>query len=173
MAERFLGEIRMFAGNYAPDQWAFCDGQAMPVSQNQALYSLLGTAYGGDGSSTFHLPECRGRAPMHFGAGPGLSERHQGDSFGVEAVALTVANLPNHSHQMLVTNKTTGNQPDPQGMATAYGQNIYADINPQTAATLASESVGGVGLGTKHSNMMPYFALHFIIALTGDYPPRS
>jgi microcystin-dependent protein len=173
MADRFIGEIRMFGGNYAPKYWALCDGQATPISQNDALYSLLGDTYGGDGRSTFNLPDFRGRLPMNFGTGPGLTQRRLGERFGAEMVALTLDNLPSHSHQMFVSNRATDNQSDPQGRATAYGQNIYAESDPQSSATLADQSVETVGLGTKHSNMMPYLAVHFIIALTGDYPQRS
>ncbi|MEJ2619332.1 MAG: tail fiber protein [Candidatus Thiodiazotropha sp.] len=173
MADRFIGEIRMFGGNYAPEQWAYCDGQVIPVSQNEALFSLLGSTYGGDGRSNFQLPDCRGRLPMNFGSGAGLTQRRLGSVFGVEAIALNLDNLPSHTHQMLVTNQTTGNLPDPQDMATAYGQNIYAECDPQATGTLADESVKAVGLGTKHNNMMPYYSVHFIIALTGEYPTRS
>jgi microcystin-dependent protein len=172
MADKFLGEIRMFGGNYAPDQWALCDGQEILITQNQALFSLLGIAYGGDGRSHFRLPDCRGRLPMNFGTGPGLIQRQLGSMFGSEAVALNLANLPSHSHQMFSTSKTAANQSDPQGMATAYGQKIYAESNPQATATLADKTIETIGQGTKHSNMMPYYSVHFIIALTGDYPSR-
>ncbi len=173
MSERFLGEIRMFGGNFAPVQWAYCDGQELPIAQNKALYSLLQTTYGGDGINSFSLPDCRGRLPMHFGSGAGLSPHDQGTSFGVETVVLSTDNLPAHTHQMLVSDLSVGNQGDPTGMASAYGQKVYADFNPGTAANLSVESVETVGLGAQHTNMMPYLAIHFIIALAGSYPSRT
>ena len=173
MAEAFVGEIRMFGGNYAPYQWAFCDGTSMSVAQNSELFSLLTTVYGGDGRVDFNLPDLRGRLPMHFGQGPGLTPRNQGQMFGVESLSLSINELPSHTHQMFVSSATTDNQANPAGLGTADGQMVYADVNPSTAATLADESVGPSGLGTKHTNMMPYLAVHFIIALVGYYPSRT
>ncbi|MES9852606.1 MAG: tail fiber protein [Candidatus Thiodiazotropha sp. L084R] len=172
MAEAFVGEIRMFGGNYAPNHWAYCDGQSMSVSQNDVLFSLLSTVYGGDGRSNFNLPDLRGRLPMHFGQGPGLTPRGQGQTFGVESVPLSISDLPSHTHQMF-SSETAGSQADPIGLGTAGGQKVYADVNPSTAGILADESVDSTGLGTKHTNMMPYQAVHFIIALVGEYPSRS
>ena len=173
MAEAFIGEIRMFGGNYAPVHWAYCDGQSMTISQNNELFSLLTTVYGGDGRVDFNLPDLRGRLPMHFGRGPGLTQRNQGQMFGIESLSLSINELPSHTHQMFVSSETTDNQADPLGLGTADGQMVYADVNPSTAATLADESVGSTGLGTKHTNMMPYLAVHFIIALVGYYPSRT
>ncbi|MCU7916919.1 MAG: tail fiber protein [Candidatus Thiodiazotropha sp. (ex Epidulcina cf. delphinae)] len=172
MAETFIGEIRMFGGNYPPNLWAYCDGQSMSTSQSDVLFSLLSTTYGGDGVSTFNLPDLRGRLPMHFGNGPGLSQRHQGQMFGVENVQLSASQLPGHTHQMFSSPATTDNQADPTGRGTADGMMIYADVSSTSAATLAAESVESSGLGTKHTNMMPYLAVHFIIALVGEYPSR-
>ena len=173
MSECYLGEIRMFGGNFAPRQWSYCDGQLIAISQNDALFSLLSTIYGGDGRSTFGLPDLRGRVPMHFGQGPGLTSRSQGQKFGDEYVILDDNHIPSHTHQMFSAPDTTGNSADPTAKATAGGQMVYADVAAATAGTLAAESVANTGVGTQHSNMMPYQAVHFIIALAGQYPSRN
>jgi microcystin-dependent protein len=173
MSEAFVGEIRMFGGNFAPKHWAYCDGQPMSVSQNNMLFSLLGTTYGGDGRVHFNLPDLRGRLPMHFGQGQGLTVRAQGQMFGIESVQLDEDQIPSHTHQMFVSSATENNKAEPGGLGVAGGQMIYAGVSSTSAGTFVDESVGLIGLGTKHSNMMPYLAVHFIIALAGDYPTRS
>lgn len=173
MSDAFVGEIRMFGGNYPPKAWAYCDGQSLPVSGNETLYSLLGTTYGGDGITNFNLPDLRGRLPMHYGSGPGLLPRTQGQHFGIESVQLEVSHLPSHSHQMFCSPEASNNVAEPEGHGVAAGKRIYADVTTTSAATLDAGSVGMTGLGTKHSNMMPTLAVHFIIALSGDYPPRT
>jgi microcystin-dependent protein len=173
MSEMFVGEVRIFGGNYAPNHWAFCDGTSMPIAQHDVLFSLLGTMYGGDGVSTFNLPDMRGRLPMHFGQGSGLSLRRQGEMFGFESVLLNENQIPGHSHQMFVSSDSQPNQADPAGLGVADGEMIYAQEKSASANALAEESVESSGLGTRHTNMMPYLAVHFIIALVGDYPSRS
>lgn len=171
MSEPFVGEIRMFAGNFAPRGWAFCDGQLLAVSQNDALFSLLGTIYGGDGRTTFGLPDCRGRIPIHAGHGPGLSERRLGAKGGAEKVTLTVNQLPSHGHPMQASSEaaTTAN---PQGevLAETLTDRVY---RPDSADTnMASSSVTNTGGSRSHTNEMPYLCVHFIIALVGIYPSR-
>lgn len=171
MSEPFVGEIRMFAGNFAPRGWAFCDGQLLAVSQNDALFSLLGTIYGGDGRTTFGLPDLRGRIPIHAGHGPGLSERRLGAKGGAEKVTLTVNQMPSHGHPMQASSEsaTTAN---PQGevLAETLTDRVY---RPDSADTnMASSSITNVGGSRSHTNEMPFLCVHFIIALVGIYPSR-
>jgi len=172
MSEPFVGEIRMFAGNFAPRGWAFCDGQLLAVSQNDALFSLLGTIYGGDGRTTFGLPDMRGRLPIHAGHGPGLSERRLGAKGGAEKVTLTVNQLPSHGHGFFVRNATAieGNPQDNLLGELAGGQLIYTEDTQD--ANLSSEAVTHVGGSRSHTNLMPFLCIHFIIALVGIYPSR-
>lgn len=161
----------MFAGNFAPRGWAFCDGQLLAVSQNDALFSLLGTIYGGDGRTTFGLPDMRGRIPVHAGHGPGLTERRLGAKAGAEDVTLTVNQLPSHSHAL--TGTTAGASTiDPVGNAPAQGLADY--LNPRGPSNLImdSQSITDSGGSRSHTNMMPYLCVHFIIALVGIYPSR-
>jgi microcystin-dependent protein len=171
MAEPFLGEIRIFAGNFAPRGWAFCDGQVIPISQNTALFSLVGTTYGGDGTSTFGLPDLRGRAPIHQGRGPGLSQRSLGQKGGTEKVPLSVANLPSHTHETRV-NAGGATLPGPGGNVPATtGAPAYL---PDTdgATKLDPAFIAPTGGGQGHPNMPPFLAVSFIIALEGIYPSR-
>lgn len=172
MSEPFVGEIRMFAGNFAPRGWAFCDGQLLAVSQNDALFSLLGTIYGGDGRTTFGLPDIRGRLPIHAGLGPGLSERRLGAKSGAEQVTLTVNQLPSHTHS-LSANTALGNQAQPAGMLVAgrTGDATYTETDPDV--NFNSAAITGRGGGQSHTNLMPYLCVHFIIALFGIYPSRQ
>jgi len=174
MAEPFLGQITMFGGNFAPRGWALCDGQLIAISQNSALYSLLGTAYGGDGRTTFALPDLRGRAPIHAGSGPGLSPRRLGQTGGSEAVALTLSEVPSHSH--------SANCVSPGGNSNDAVNNFWADDSgvssgtyhsgPPTA-TMNAGAIGNSGGSQPHNNMQPYQVVNFIIALQGVYPSRS
>ena len=163
MSEPFVGEIRMFAGNFAPRGWAFCDGQLLAVSQNDALFSLLGTIFG--------LPDVRGRIPLHAGHGPGLSERRLGSKGGAEKVTLTVNQMPSHGHPMQASSEgaTTAN---PQGevLAETLTDRVY---RPDSADTnMASSSVTNTGGSRSHTNLMPFLCVNFIIALVGIYPSR-
>jgi len=171
MSEPFVGEIRMFAGNFAPRGWAFCDGQLLAVSQNDALFSLLGTIYGGDGRTTFGLPDLRGRIPIHAGHGPGLSERRLGAKGGAEKVTLTVNQLPSHGHPMQAsTQNALQANPQDNVLAQSTSQDLY--VNDTQDVNLNSASITGVGGSRSHTNEMPFLCVHFIIALVGIYPSR-
>jgi microcystin-dependent protein len=172
MSEPFVGEIRMFAGNFAPRGWAFCDGQLLAVSQNDALFSLLGTIYGGDGRTTFGLPDMRGRLPIHAGHGPGLSERRLGAKGGAENVTLTVNQLPSHTHP---AQGTTVNATLPTPAGNHLGTNTVLEPFSATEpldVNMASTAITNIGGSRSHDNLMPYLCVHFIIALVGIYPSR-
>ncbi len=172
MSEPFVGEIRMFAGNFAPRGWAFCDGQLLAVSQNDALFSLLGTIYGGDGRTTFGLPDLRGRLPIHAGSGPGLSPRRLGSKAGSENVTLTTSEIPSHSHPWAVSSGNAVNaSPGGNGYATALNADQYRDT-PSGLQPMQNGMVGSIGGSRSHTNLMPYLCIHFIIALVGIYPSR-
>jgi microcystin-dependent protein len=168
----FVAEIRIFPFNFAPKGWAWCDGQLLPLSQNTALFSLLGTTYGGDGKSNFALPDLQGRAPMHPGQGPGLSLHDLGETGGSETVALLESEIPSHSHtvhasaQDATTRIVSGQQP-----ATGIGVSLYAAGPGDT--TLAPTALTPAGGDQPHNNMQPYLTLNFNIALQGVYPPRT
>lgn len=173
MAEPFLGEIRMFAGNYAPRHWALCDGQLLPVINNEALFSLFGTRYGGDGRTTFGLPDLRGRLPMHQGQGPGLTSRQIGQRFGVEAVTLKVDEIPPHSHPMIASsNNATSNDPAGNVLANTAGEKFY-HTDTSKIRKLLSGAVANSGTNASHYNLMPSICLNFIVAVFGTYPPRN
>ncbi len=175
MSDPFVGEIKMFAGNFAPRGWAFCDGQLLAVSQNDALFSLLGTIYGGDGRTTFGLPELRGRIPLHYGSGPGLSPRNIGAKSGAENHTLQQSEMPSHTHTAQGTSDPAGDT-SPLGNlpATAAGANLYSDAAlGATPATLAGDTLGLSGGSQQHTNVMPYLCIHSIIALFGVYPSRT
>jgi microcystin-dependent protein len=167
MSDPFYGEIRMFAGTFAPERWGLCDGQLLPISQNDALFSLLGTTYGGDGETTFGLPDLRGRVPVHVGTGRELSPRPLGQQGGTETETLTVSQLPAHTHD-LPASANQGSSPNPVGKVFARPQAAaYAD---DVVTALHSASISSVGGGRSHENMMPYLCVSFIIALFGVTP---
>jgi len=176
MADPFLGEVRMFAGNFPPSGWAYCDGAILPISQNTALFSLLGTLYGGNGTSTFALPNLQGSVALHAGAsaGPGLSPRNVGETGGAAGVALTTAQIPSHMHTLEgVPGASTGTPGNTVSLAPSSNgtpmyrapDTVFLNMNPATA--------GVTGGGGAHNNLSPYLSLSFIIALQGIYPPRS
>lgn len=171
MADPFLAEIRIVPINFAPKGWAFCNGQLMPISQNTALFSLLGTTYGGDGQSNFALPNLQGRTPMHRGQGPGLSDHNLGESDGEETVTLTQATMPFHSHTLLAAEEGTTTTPDGNHLAGTAAAPAFQSNTGANLVTMAStsQSTGG---GFSHNNMQPYLTLNFIIALQGVFPPR-
>ena len=173
MSEPFVGEIRMFAGNFAPRGWAFCDGQLLAVSQNDALFSLLGTIYGGDGRTTFGLPDLRGRLPIHAGSGPGLSPRRLGAKGGAENVTLTTNQLPAHSHN-IGGNNAAGDSTTPSGhfAQDTNGSNLYVGALSSTTTSMHSNMLTNVGGSRSHTNLMPFLCINFIIALVGIYPSR-
>ena len=172
MASPFLGEIRMFAGNFAPLNWALCNGQVMSIAENDALYTLLGTIYGGDGSETFALPDLRGRIPIHQGTGPGLSTRVIGTMAGSETVTLTQNQMPSHPHAFMAnTAQATSDAPAGNVPAAGVGINLFAPAAQDTA--LAPAAVTTAGGGQSHDNMMPTLCVNFIISLFGVFPSQS
>ena len=174
MSEPYVGEIRMFAANFAPRDWAFCDGQLLAVSQNDALFSLLGTIYGGDGRTTFGLPDLRGRIPIHVGTGPGLSARALGSKAGQQTVTLTsVQQLPSHNHLVPTTTDPAASL-DPLGKI--LGQTSEAQYREMGGALVdmhPDSIVQSTGSGLPHSNLQPFLGINFIMALFGIYPSRT
>ena len=172
MADQFVAEIRIFPFNFAPIGWAQCNGQILPISQNTALFSLLGTTYGGDGKSNFALPNFQGNTPMHSGQGPGLSLRDLGESGGSDTVTLLPTELPGHSHGANC-NAGMGDQYGPPGnfWATDAGGNL--EYAPTATGTMANGAVQNMGGSEPHNNLQPYLTLNFCIALQGIYPSRS
>ncbi len=171
--EPILGEIRMFAGNFAPTGWAFCQGQLLPIAQNTALFSLLGTTYGGDGITSFALPDLRGRVPVGFGQGPSLSNRVIGEKFGTETVTLTTAQMPAHSHTVNAVT-TEGNQNLPTNSLPANTKALdkeYSDANANT--TMKATMVNPTGGNQPFGVTQPSLGVNFIIALQGIYPSRN
>jgi len=174
MSEPFLGQLMIVGFNFAPRGWAFCDGQILSIAQNTALFSLLGTTYGGNGQTTFALPDLRGRVPVHAGQGPGLTDRTLGESSGQETHTLISSEMPMHNHLLQAFNNG-GDQQNPQGNILAasnqIGENIYTNVNPDT--TMSPQAVGLAGGSQPHNNMQPYLVLNFCIAMEGIFPPRS
>lgn len=197
MADPFIGQIMMVGFNFAPRNWALCDGQLLPISSNTALFSLLGTAYGGDGRTTFALPDLRSRFPMHQGLGPGLSNRRLGQKGGQEAVTLTQLDMPAHSHNaslnlnVSVTSSLKasaglggGAVTDPAGNSLSNAEAIYKESTPGQAMNAesvestvsdagSSVSVGTAGGSQAHDNMPPYQVVNFVISLAGIFPSRN
>jgi len=169
----FVAEIRIFPFNFAPKGWAFCDGQILPLSQNTALFSLLGTTYGGDGKSNFALPNFQGSAPMHPGQGPGLSLHDLGETGGSETVSLLESEIPSHSHAHTVSaaDAQTGS-PTGQLFASGIGIGMYTSP-PGPLTPLSDNALAPAGGDQPHNNMQPYLTLNFCIALQGVYPPRT
>lgn len=171
MSQPFIGEIRMFGGNFAPRGWMFCNGQLLSIAQNTALFSLLGTTYGGNGQTTFALPDLRGRVPVHFGQGPGLTNRSLGETAGVETVTLTTSTLPSHSHTPNAS-AAAGTQASPTGgFWAAAGQLRYSAGAPSVAFHAGAAALSGGG--QPHENMVPYTAVSFIMAVEGIFPSRN
>ena len=170
MSEPFIAEIRAFGFNFAPRGWAFCTGALLPLSQNTALFSILGTTYGGDGRTTFGLPNLQARLPMHPGNGPGLTQRRLGESRGVNTVTLTESHMPTHGHTLRAFPSAEASNPTASrglGNAPMY-QVPNADASP-----MAAETIGMAGGGQPHDNRQPFLAVNFCIALTGEFPSRS
>ena len=196
-SQPYLGQLMLFAGNFAPQGWAFCNGQLLAISQNQALFSLLGTIYGGDGRTTFALPDLRGRAPLHFGQGPGLSNRSIGQKSGVERVILSINEMPSHNH---TASQSSGSSQNIQlssdsavnetpisgdvpalanfkdGLSTKNVKTFGAAnnlVNGQALSGGGTITVQNTGGGQAHDNMSPYLVINYCIALVGIYPSRS
>ena len=171
--EPFLGQIILFAGNFAPRGWAFCQGQLLPIAQNTALFSLLGTTYGGNGSSTFGLPDLRGRVPVGFGQGPGLINVQLGEAAGQSATTLQTTNLPAHTHTLSAVSET-GNAGSPANAFLAATGAIDPEYRTSgTPVAMAAGAVGTVGGSQPFSNMPPYLGMNYIIALQGIFPSRD
>jgi microcystin-dependent protein len=172
MADPFVAEIRIFPFNFAPKGWAWCDGQLLPLSQNTALFSLLGTTYGGDGKSTFALPDLEGRAPMHPGQGPGLSLHDLGETGGSETVSLLESEIPAHSHAFMASNGPANSRAVAgNALARVVGGLAYAA--PGAIVQMAAEALAPAGGDQPHNNLQPYLTLYFCIALQGVFPPRG
>jgi len=173
MADPFVAEIRMVGFNFPPNGWAFCNGQILPISQNTALFSLLGTTYGGDGKSNFALPNLQGMAPMQAGQGPGLTLRDLGEVGGEQNVTLLTTEMPSHNHQALAA------AGDGEGPATRTwgsgikGHEIVMYAPPPSNTNMSALSLGITGGGLPHNNMPPYLVVNFIIAMQGVFPPRT
>ena len=170
----FVAEIRIFPFNFPPKGWAFCNGQILPISQNTALFSLLGTTYGGDGKSNFALPNMQGNAPMHPGQGPGLSLHDLGETSGSETVTLLQSEIPAHSHGVQAQNVPLGDVATPGGntLSRPASGNLYASAST-SVVPMAPQAITPAGGDQPHNNMMPYLTLNFCIALQGVYPPRT
>ena len=168
----YVGEIRMFAGNFAPRGWLFCQGQPLPISENETLFQLIGTTYGGDGESTFALPDLRGRIPIHQGQGPGLQNYILAETGGTEEVTLTTQQIPVHAHPLLATT-AVGIAASPQGslLAASGSSNVYR-LGP-SAVALSNQTVGPTGGSQPHTNFQPYLCIDFIISLFGDFPSTT
>lgn len=175
MSNPFLAEIRIFTGNFAPKGWAQCDGQLMPISQNTALFSLLGTTYGGDGKSNFALPNMQGNAPMQQGQGPGLSLRDLGENGGEQTVTLLTTEMPTHKHS--VFGGLANDAANPGGNTWGSGQkgfgNVYTPSVQANNLNMSPNALSISGGSQPHNNMMPFLGLMFIIALQGVFPARS
>ena len=164
MAQPYVGEIRMFAGNFAPAGWMFCEGQLLPISENETLFQLIGTTYGGDGQSTFALPDLRGRIPIHQGNGFVLAE-----TGGAEEITLTVTQIAAHSHPFLATTNP-GATTNPQPNLTSNSPNVQVYIEDVTGVNMSAQAIGSTGGSQPHTNFQPYLCIDFIISLFGIFP---
>jgi microcystin-dependent protein len=167
MAQPYVGEIRMFAGNFAPAGWMFCEGQLLPISENETLFQLIGTTYGGDGQSTFALPDLRGRVPIHQGSGFILAE-----TGGAEEITLTVPQIPAHSHALLAT-LSPGDINIPGGNLTGESAAVKIYVSDVAGGALAASVIGSVGGSQPHTNFQPYLCVDFIISLFGIFPSQT
>ena len=172
MSQAFLGTIRLVGFNFAPVDWALCQGQLLPISQNSALFSLLGTYFGGDGQQNFALPDLRGRVAISQGQGPGLSNYTQGQTGGVETVTLNSAQAPAHTHTLMAATNATGNNPGP-GLALGTPAAAVRMYGASSPTPLAPASIGPFGSGLAHENRQPYLGLNYIIALAGIFPSQN
>jgi microcystin-dependent protein len=172
MGQPYVGEVRIFAGNFPPNGWMFCEGQLLPISENEALFQLIGTTYGGDGESTFALPDLRGRLPIHWGTGAGGNTFQLAETGGAEDITLTVQQIPTHAHA-LIADTEIGNTPNPQDdlLAESSVASMYQAGSPATA--MAAQSIGSLGGSQPHTNFQPYLCLNFIISLFGIFPSQT
>jgi len=167
MAQPYVGEIRMFGGNFAPAGWMFCEGQLLPISENETLFQLIGTTYGGDGESTFALPDLRGRLPLHQGNGFILAE-----TGGAEEITLTVNQIPAHSHPMLAST-STANDANASANLVSQPSSFFPYINAPAPVAMAPQAVSPVGGSQPHTNFQPYLCVDFIISLFGIFPSQT
>jgi microcystin-dependent protein len=167
MAQPYVGEVRMFAGNFAPAGWMFCEGQLLPISEYETLFNLIGTTYGGDGQSTFALPDLRGRLPIHQGSGFTLAE-----TGGVETITLTVSQIPSHTHALLAS-ASNGDQVSPLGNVLANSFNVTPYINDVTNGNMNAAAITSTGGSQPHTNFQPYLCVDFIISLFGIFPSQT
>jgi len=172
MANPYVGEIRLFAGNFPPLGWAFCDGSIVPISENETLFNLIGTTYGGDGQETFALPDLRGRVPVHQGAGPGRPNVVIGQTMGSETVTVTTAQMPAHRHLVIATSAAANPSVGPRGMLANASAAMYGSVVEPTTA-MAASAVSNSGGTQPHNNMAPSLGLNFIVALFGIFPSPS
>ncbi|MEQ1822294.1 MAG: tail fiber protein [Fimbriimonadaceae bacterium] len=173
MADPYIGELKLVPYNFAPRGWAFCAGQLLPIAQNTALFSLLGTTYGGNGVSTFGLPDLRGRIVVHPGQGPGLSNYDQGERAGVESVTLTQSQIPAHNHLVQVNGNPPTQATAPGAFAAQTAGTVGNTYGTVTTGNMPSATIATVGGSQPHSNEQPYLTLNYVIALEGVFPPRN
>jgi microcystin-dependent protein len=176
MSDAYTGEIRMFAGNYAPQRWMLCYGQIMAIAGEEALFSLLGSTYGGDGRSSFGIPDMRGRIPLHHGQGPSLTPRLQGQLLGLETVTLDLSQIPPHSHKMQCsTNPASSSDPTQMVLAeVAADRKLYdTTLESSKIVEMENDAIEDAGSDAAHSNMMPVMGLNFIMCRSGIYPQRN
>lgn len=171
MADPYIGEIRMFAGNFAPVGWMFCEGQLLPISENEVLFALIGTTYGGDGQSTFGLPDLRGRLPVHQGTGPGLSTKVLGEVSGVETVTLSTNQIPAHTHGLAASTSAAETSQPTNNVFAQSDSETYSGQTPNTA--LNNAALSNVGGSQPHDNLMPSLCVSFIISLYGIFPSQA
>lgn len=169
MAQPYVGEIRMFAGNFAPNGWMFCDGQLLPISENETLFQLIGTTYGGDGESTFALPDLRSRVPIHQGTGPGGSTYIIGEMAGVEQVTLTTQQIPAHSHPLLVSTAVANNS-NPAGSVPGESPSVTLYLEETPTTLMNASAITATGGSQPHNNVQPYQCINYIISLFGIFP---
>lgn len=169
MSQPYVGEIRMFGGTFAPAGWAFCDGQTMAISENDTLFTLIGTTYGGDGQETFNLPDLRGRVPIHMGTGKNSITYQLAEKAGEESVTLTTQQIPIHSHPV-VASTNPGNATQPTGNVTSQNASVTIYRAQDPAVNMNAQAVGPAGGNQPHENLQPYLCINFIISLFGIYP---
>ena len=173
MAQPFVGEIRMFAGNFPPNGWLFCEGQVLPISENDVLFQLIGTTYGGDGEETFALPDLRGRIPVHMGQGAGISDRMIGEAGGEEQVTLATHQIPAHSHLMVVSEAIANLSSPANAMLGVSSQATVFFGDPPGNTTMHPATIEARGGSQPHSNVQPYLCINFIISLFGVFPSQG